>query len=94
MLADKIESSDKINNFLTNSAFSTLCPMEWKTPTPVEIDIQNKTIYRSLTRCMELYKYARYCIQLFQLRLSPEHGGKVEYERERLLGITNKFVHL
>jgi hypothetical protein len=26
-------------------------------------------------------------IQLFQLRLSPEQSGKVEYERERLLGI-------
>jgi hypothetical protein len=30
------------------------------------------------------------CIQLFQLRLSPEQSGKVEYERERLLGIANK----
>ena len=30
-------------------------------------------------------------IQLFQLRLSPEQSGKVEYERERLLGIANKF---
>jgi hypothetical protein len=30
------------------------------------------------------------CIQLFQLRLSPEESGKVEYERERLLGIANK----
>jgi hypothetical protein len=28
--------------------------------------------------------------QLFQLRLSPEQSGKVEYERERLLGIANK----
>jgi hypothetical protein len=28
-------------------------------------------------------------IQLFQLRLSPEQSGKVEYERERLLGIAN-----
>jgi hypothetical protein len=33
-------------------------------------------------------------IQLFQLRLSPEQSGKVEYERERLLGITNKSIHL
>ena len=33
-------------------------------------------------------------IQLFQLRLSPEQSGKVEYERERLLGIANKFIHL
>jgi predicted GNAT family acetyltransferase len=33
-------------------------------------------------------------IQLFQLRLSPEQSGKVEYERERLLGISNKFIHL
>ena len=33
-------------------------------------------------------------IQLFQLRLSPEQSGKVEYERERLLGITNKFIRL
>jgi hypothetical protein len=24
----------------------------------------------------------------------PEQSGKVEYERERLLGITNKFIHL
>jgi hypothetical protein len=32
--------------------------------------------------------------QLFQLRLSPEQSGKVEYERERLLGIANKFIHL
>jgi hypothetical protein len=29
-------------------------------------------------------------IQLFQLRLSPEQSGKVEYERERPLGIANK----
>jgi hypothetical protein len=34
------------------------------------------------------------CIQLFQLRLSPEQSWKVEYERERLLGIANKFIHL
>jgi hypothetical protein len=33
------------------------------------------------------------CIQLFQLRLSPEQSGKVEYERERLLGIANKFIN-
>ena len=32
------------------------------------------------------------CTQLFQLRLSPEQSGKVEYERERLLGIANKFI--
>jgi hypothetical protein len=30
-----------------------------------------------------------FVIQLFQLRLSPEQSGKVEYERERLLGIMN-----
>ena len=36
----------------------------------------------------------RYLIQLFQLRLSPEQSGKVEYERERLLGIANKFINL
>ena len=35
-----------------------------------------------------------FCIQPFQLRLSPEQSGKVEYERERLLGIANKFIHL
>ena len=29
-------------------------------------------------------------IQLFQLKFSPEQSGKVEYERERLLGIANK----
>jgi hypothetical protein len=34
------------------------------------------------------------CIQLFQLRLSPEQSGNVEYERERLLGIANKFINL
>jgi hypothetical protein len=28
-----------------------------------------------------------------QLRLSPEQSGKVEYERERLLGIANKLFH-
>jgi hypothetical protein len=33
------------------------------------------------------------CIPLFQLRLSPEQSGKVEYERERLLGIPNKFIN-
>ena len=37
--------------------------------------------------------YHRYLIQLFQLRLSPEQSGKVEYERERLLGIANKFIN-
>jgi hypothetical protein len=26
--------------------------------------------------------------------LSPEQSGKVEYERERLLGIANKSIHL
>jgi hypothetical protein len=26
--------------------------------------------------------------------LSPEQSGKVKYERERLLGIANKFIHL
>ena len=35
-----------------------------------------------------------YCIQLFQLRLSPEQSGRVEYERERLLGIANKWINL
>ena len=40
--------------------------------------------------CHYLYIY----IQLFQLRLSPEESGKVEYEHERLLGIANKFIHL
>jgi hypothetical protein len=34
------------------------------------------------------------CIQLFQLRLSPEQSGNVEYERERLLGIANKLMNL
>jgi hypothetical protein len=33
-------------------------------------------------------------IQLFHLRLSPEQSGKVEYERERLLGIANKCIHI
>jgi hypothetical protein len=33
---------------------------------------------------------AKSCIQLFQLRLLPEQSGKVEYERERLLGSANK----
>ena len=33
------------------------------------------------------------CVQLFQLRLSTEQSGKVEYERERLLGIANKLVN-
>jgi hypothetical protein len=33
-------------------------------------------------------------IQLFQLRLSSEQSGKVEYERERLLGIANKLMYL
>jgi hypothetical protein len=33
-------------------------------------------------------------IQLFQLRLSPEQSGKVEYVRERLLGIANnELIH-
>jgi hypothetical protein len=37
-----------------------------------------------------IYIYMRfplYYIQLFQLRLFPEQSGKIEYERERLLGI-------
>ena len=33
-------------------------------------------------------------IQLFQLRLSPEQSGKVEYESERLVGIANKLMNL
>jgi hypothetical protein len=32
-------------------------------------------------------------IQLFQLRLSPEQSGKIEHERERLLGIANKLMN-
>jgi hypothetical protein len=28
------------------------------------------------------------------LRLSPEQSGKVEYERERLLGTVNKFIQI
>jgi hypothetical protein len=28
------------------------------------------------------------------LRLSPEQSGKVEYERERLMGIANKCIHI
>jgi hypothetical protein len=31
--------------------------------------------------------FRAFSIQLFQLRLSPKQSGKVEYERERLLGI-------
>ena len=35
-----------------------------------------------------------HCIQLFQLRLPKlEQSGKVEYERERLLGIANKLMN-
>jgi hypothetical protein len=34
------------------------------------------------------------CIHLFQLKLSPEQSGKVEYGRERLLGIANKLIYL
>jgi hypothetical protein len=37
---------------------------------------------------------ALFNIQQFQLRLSPEQSEKVEYERERLLGIANKFTTL
>jgi hypothetical protein len=33
-------------------------------------------------------------IQLFQLRLSHEQSGKVEYERKRLLGFANKWMNL
>ena len=43
----------------------------------------------------EFFQIPLVFIQLFQLRLSPEQSGKVEYERERLLGIaTDKFIHL
>jgi hypothetical protein len=28
------------------------------------------------------------------IKVVPEQSGKVEYERERLLGIANKFIHL
>jgi hypothetical protein len=38
----------------------------------------------------QIAQLIRMYIQLFQLRLSPEQSGKVEYERERLLGIVNK----
>ena len=44
--------------------------------------------------CKICERYTRYCIQLFQLRLSPEQSGKVEYERERLLGIANKLIEI
>ena len=37
---------------------------------------------RTKSRIEFIYLY----IQLFQLRLSPEQSGKVEYERERLAG--------
>jgi hypothetical protein len=42
----------------------------------------------------EFTKSSSVRIQLFQLRLSPEQSGKVEYERERLLGIANKWMNL
>jgi hypothetical protein len=41
-----------------------------------------------------LYRFLKKNIQLFQLRLSPEQSAKVEYERERLLGIDNKWMNL
>jgi hypothetical protein len=43
---------------------------------------------------MKLLMSMQIGIQLFQLSLSPEQSGKVEYERERMLGIANKFIHL
>ena len=45
-------------------------------------------VYTWTTRCRCIYQ----CIQLFQLRTKVVHeqSGKVEYERERLLGIALK----
>jgi hypothetical protein len=43
---------------------------------------------------MKLLMSMQIGIQLFQLSLSPKQSGKVEYERERMLGIANKFIHL
>jgi hypothetical protein len=53
-----------------------------------------KPLYTNSRMYFLLKRYYTCSIQLFQLRLSPEQSGKVEYERERLLGIANKFIHL
>jgi hypothetical protein len=41
---------------------------------------------------MNIYQYSAGVYSYFSI--SPEQSGKVEYERERLLGIANKFIHL
>jgi hypothetical protein len=60
----------------------------------------SKTFIYTIIQCIFPFRIVRQCIiasysiQLFQLRLSPEQSGKVEYERERLLGIANKWMNL
>jgi hypothetical protein len=54
-------------------------------------------IYIYIQLIQKRYIYIWLCaipaIWLFQLRLSPEQSGKVEYECERLLGIANKSIN-
>jgi hypothetical protein len=52
--------------------------------------LQQQQAYQPLDESVKIHRQLDKHIQLFQLRLSPEQSGKVEYERERLLGFANK----
>ena len=55
---------------------------------------QKQDLYIILTLKLLLSSIIHTSIQLFQLRLSTRRqSGKVEYERERLLGIANKLMN-
>jgi hypothetical protein len=65
--------------------FSSLGQFVWKRRLTCCVEVQS---------CLLWVLWLVYCIQLFQLRLFHEQSGKVEYERERLLGIVNKWINL
>jgi hypothetical protein len=66
----------------------------WQWPDNVLQQASHQSQIRFRLHCfLPVYTILSY-IQLFQLRLSPEQSGKVEYERERLLGIANKWMNL
>jgi hypothetical protein len=60
----------------------------------IDCSLMGATLVLEATKLHLTPASCSYKIQLFQLRLSPEQSGKVEYERERLLGIANKFIQL
>jgi hypothetical protein len=55
------------------------------------IGIPRLNSYRCWTN---LHWFCHWYTAILIIRLSPEQSGKVEYKRERLLGIANEFIYL